>query len=257
VRNWLVPPSGPSQSGRIRPVFIHAEASPRARTSYVSSRIPVHTSEFQFIHRVSAEKSTVLRLDSISDPRVEERKIRRWKCGRIVMKDGKLVEIQHRMLCGNVSVAQVWLQAKFGRREDDCCWLDYHQPFGMPSFLTLDYIRTGTLASYKTFIGACHVLDEIARIRATSAIVAHVTNRNISDRLLRRHGWERHMEAWKGRHWIRRFYQGYPDSRVNRYVTGSTESTIDSLQPLTPTRLRSMPTALNQPMDENLENASR
>ena len=128
--------------------------SPAAFDLFLSTQRHLHEpeqatfpAEFQFIHRVSAEKSTVLRLDSISDPRVEERKIRRWKCGRIVMKDGKLVEIQHRLLCGNVSVAQVWLQAKFVRREDDCCWLDYHQPFGMPSFLTLDYIRTGTLAS--------------------------------------------------------------------------------------------------------------
>ena len=163
----------------------------------------------------------MLRLDSVSDPRLHENKIRKWRCGRIVMQAGKLVEIQQRLLCGNVSVAEVWLQAKFGRRDDDCCWLDYHQPLGMASFLTLDYIRTGTLASYQTFIGACQILDEIARIRSTAAIVAHVTNRNISDRLLERHGWERHMERWKGRHWIRRFYQGHPKSRLDRYIDTS------------------------------------
>ena len=140
------------------------------------------------------------------------------------MRAGQLVEIQHRLLCGNVSVAEVWLQAKFGRRDDDCCWLDYHQPLGMPSFLTLDYIRTGTLASYKTFIGACQVLDEIARIRSTAAIVAHVTNRNITDRLLMRHGWEPHMNEWKGRHWIRRFYDGYPEGRIDRYIAESNEA---------------------------------
>lgn len=160
----------------------------------------------------------MFRLDSVSDPRTNEPKIRQWRCGRIVMRAGKLIEIQQRFLCGNVSVAEVWLQAKFGRRDDDCCWLDYHQPLGMPSFLTLDYIRTGTLASYKTFIGACQTLDEIARIRSTAAIVAHVTNRNISDRLLLRHGWESHMERWKGRHWIRRYYDGYPRSRINRLI---------------------------------------
>ncbi len=160
----------------------------------------------------------MFRLDAVSDPRSNPNKIRQWRCGRIVMRGGKLVEIQHRLLCGNVSVAEVWLQAKFGRRDDDCCWLDYHQPFGMPSFLSLDYIRTGSLASYQTFIGACHTLDEIARIRSTGAIVAHVTNRNISDRLLMRHGWERHMERWKGRHWIRRYYDGYPKSRIHRFI---------------------------------------
>lgn len=160
----------------------------------------------------------MFQLDSIADPRTNQHKIRRWRCGRIVMRAGKLVEIQQRLLCGNVSVAQVWLQTKFGRRNDDSCWLDYHQPFGMPSFLTLDYVRTGTLASYQTFIGACLILDEIARIRSTAAIVAHVTNGNISDRLLMRHGWERHMERWPGRHWIRRYYDGYPESRIHRLI---------------------------------------
>ena len=143
------------------------------------------------------------------------------------MRGGKLVEIQRRLVCGNVSVAEVWWQAKFGRRDDDCCWLDYHQPFRIPGFLTLDYIRSGTLASYKTFIGACHVLDEVARIRSASAIVAHVTNRNISDRLLQRHGWDRHMEHWKGRHWIRRFYDGYPPSRISRYLSGENRPSSD------------------------------
>jgi len=190
----------------------------------------------------------VFRLDSVSDPRANEPKIRRWRCGRIVMRGGKLIEIQQRLLCGNVSVAEVWLQAKYGRRDDDCCWLDYHQPLGMPSFLTLDYIRAGTLVSYKTLIGACQTLDEIARIRSTAAIVAHVTNQNISDRLLLRNGWERHMERWKGRHWIRRYYDGYPKSRIHRLIdtdsvpaseVGSTENfppataTPDTL-PLTP-----------------------
>lgn len=160
----------------------------------------------------------MFRLDSVSNPTLNENEIRSWRCGRILMKAGKLVEIQRRLACGNVSVAEVWWQAKFGRRDDDYCWLDYHQPLGMPGFLTLDYIRSGTLASYRTFIGACHVLDEIARIRSASAIVAHVTNRNISDRLLQRHGWDRHLEHWKGRHWIRRFYDGYPPSRIHRYL---------------------------------------
>ncbi|MFK8111731.1 MAG: hypothetical protein AB8B91_06000 [Rubripirellula sp.] len=161
----------------------------------------------------------MLRLASLSDPRQGEGEIRRWRCGRIVMQAGRLVEIQRRLACGSVSVAQVWWQSKYGRNDDDICWLDYHQPFGMSAFLALDYVRSGTRSGYKTFIGACHVLDQIARIRGTSAIVAHVTNGNISDRLLERTGWEQHLAHWKGRHWIRRFYDGYPDpSQIDRYV---------------------------------------
>ena len=160
----------------------------------------------------------MFKLASICDPVAGSDQLRRWRCGRIVMQAGRLVEIQRRLTCGSVSVAQVWWQARFGRNDDDICWLDYHQPLGMPAFLTLDYVRSGTRAGYKSFIGACHVLDEIAKIRSANAIVAHVTNGNISDRLLTRTGWEQHLTHWSGRHWIRRFYDGYPESSLARYA---------------------------------------
>ena len=155
----------------------------------------------------------------ITDPRESASDIRRWRCGRIIVQGGKLVGVQKRLWCGSVSMAQVWWQSRYGRPNDDLCWLDYHQPMGMPGFLTLDYIRSGSQAGYKSFLGACGVLDEIARIRRAQAIVAHVSNAAISDRLLSRLGWERHLEQWSGRHWIRRFYDGYPASTVHRYVT--------------------------------------
>ncbi|MEE2934510.1 MAG: hypothetical protein VYA84_00770 [Planctomycetota bacterium] len=165
------------------------------------------------------QANTMIRLHSVSDPIRQASQLRRWRCGRIVMQSGRLVEIQHRLFCGNVSVAQVWLQAKYRRSDDDLLWLDYHQPIGMHAFLTLDYIRSGTHAGYKTLRGACRVLDEIARIRNAQAIVAHVTNSQISDRLLHRLGWEQHLKQWKGRHWIRRFYNGYPTSKLSPYLT--------------------------------------
>ena len=118
-------------------------------------------------------------------------------------------------------MAQVWWQGRFGRGDDEVCWLDYHQPWGMPRFLTLDYIHSGRRAGYRTFLGACHVLDEIARLRGAVAIVAHVSNASISDRLLQRLGWQRHLQHWSGRHWIRRFYEGYPASVIDRYLSNA------------------------------------
>ncbi len=160
----------------------------------------------------------MFRLGTTDDLVADADKIRRWRCGRIVMKGGRLIEVQHRLMGGSASVAQVWWQSRYGRSDDDICWLDYHQPLGMPRFLTLDYIRSGSQAGYKTFVGACHVLDEIARQRSVTAIVAHVSNRSISDRLLTRLGWQQHQTSWKGRHWIRRFYDGYPESALHRYA---------------------------------------
>ncbi|MCM2371334.1 hypothetical protein [Aporhodopirellula aestuarii] len=130
--------------------------------------------------------------------------------GRIIMRAGRLVAIEQHWLRSPVSVAQIWWESNHGRLRGDECLLDYHIPRGLPSFITLDYIRSGSETQYKTFIGACHILNEVARLRRADAIVAHVTNVRISDRLLQRLGWQRHLEHWKGRHYIRRFYDGYP-----------------------------------------------
>ena len=154
----------------------------------------------------------------IFDLESHSQQLRRWRCGRIVTQAGKLVRVERRLVCGSVSMAQVWWQSRYGRPEDDLCWLDYHQPMGLPAFLTLDYIRSGRKSGYRTFVAACHLLDEIARIRGAQAIVAHVSNASISDRLLERLGWERHLNHWSGRHWIRRFYDGYPEPCLDRYV---------------------------------------
>ncbi|MEM9644484.1 MAG: hypothetical protein AAF989_05785 [Planctomycetota bacterium] len=155
----------------------------------------------------------------VQNPLDSQDDIRKWSRARIVMRDGKLDRIVRRRFTGSVSVAQVWYQAKFRRPEGDVCYLDYHQPGRMHGVLTLDYILSGDQATYRTFVGACHVLDAIARIRESLTIVAHVSNRSISDRFLNRLGWESHLEHLSGRHWIKRFYDGYPPNDICRYLT--------------------------------------
>lgn len=133
-----------------------------------------------------------------------ENAISRIRCGRIVMREGRLERIEQHWLRSPVSVAQVWWQAKFAALEGDVCCLDYHVPRGMSAFVTLDYVRSGDATRYATAIGAFQVLDEIARLRKSYAIVAHVSNSRITDRHLKRAGWERHLLDWPGRHFIRR-----------------------------------------------------
>jgi hypothetical protein len=58
------------------------------------------------------------------------------------------------------------------------------------------------------------VLQEIARIKRTDAIVCDVTSSRISDRLLARAGWERHCLASPRRHFIKRFYGEYPQPQA-------------------------------------------
>ncbi|MEM9366842.1 MAG: hypothetical protein AAGD07_12685 [Planctomycetota bacterium] len=140
------------------------------------------------------------------------------RAGRIVMEQGKLVRLESHAFRSPASIAQIWWESKRGALRGDICLLDFHAPRGLNGFLTLDYIRSGDGTRYQTFVGACHVLDEIAKARNSDAIVAHVTNVRISDRFLGRLGWQRHLPHWRGRHWIRRFYGDYPCSQLARYV---------------------------------------
>ena len=60
---------------------------------------------------------------------------------------------------------------------------------------------------------ALATLDEIARIKGSDAILTDAANFRISDRSLRRHGWERHTKARYHRNYIKRFYGQYPEVR--------------------------------------------
>ena len=69
-------------------------------------------------------------------------------------------------------------------------------------------------ATFRTVRSSLVILDEIARLKSTDAIVAEVRNLRISDRLLRRWGWESHVPTSRRRHFIKRFYGTYPDPQT-------------------------------------------
>jgi hypothetical protein len=63
-------------------------------------------------------------------------------------------------------------------------------------------------------------LDEIARIKGIDALVCEAWNLRLSDRLLRRCGWERHVLHSRRRHFIKRFYGRYPANSSLPLVCG-------------------------------------
>ena len=83
-------------------------------------------------------------------------------------------------------------------------------PRSAPNFLALKYVLSSRDTTLATFRLSLTVLDQIAAIKRSDAIVADVTNLRISDRLLRRWGWEPHLTGDWRRHWIKRFYGSYP-----------------------------------------------
>lgn len=134
--------------------------------------------------------------------------------GVIECREGNLVTIRFKPWPKIISATEAaWLGAfKHKRVDQDRCRIFYNQPIGHRSFLALKYIESTLGTTLATLRRTMQVLDEIARVKKTDAILAHVTNKRISDRLLRRWGWETHLNHKRSRHFIKRFYGEYPPS---------------------------------------------
>jgi hypothetical protein len=150
--------------------------------------------------------------ETVHDLRGEAETLRRRPYGVIVMERGGLDEIRLRPWPTLVSTGGLWGSSGVAQRAaGDRCWLYFNQPCRHGRFLALKFIVTSRGASFATLRSALIVLDEIARIKRTDAIVAEIRNQRVSDRLLHRWGWEPHLPSSRRRHFIKRFYGQYPD----------------------------------------------
>jgi hypothetical protein len=150
----------------------------------------------------------------ITDFWAHAQRIRSGRYGVIDVRDGKLFRVRLRPFPKIVSIAEVVFAGRgyHAHVGGDRCLLFYNQPRRFSNFIALKYIvssRDTTLASAH---GALVVLDEIARIKQTDALLCDVSNFRISDRLLQRWGWEPHRPSRWRRHHIKRFYGTYPDN---------------------------------------------
>jgi hypothetical protein len=96
----------------------------------------------------------------------------------------------------------------------DRCLLYYNQPWRMPHFLALKYIISTTGTRYSTACAAMKVLDAIAELKRVDAIVCDAANLRISERLMKRFGYEPHKPQRWHRNFIRRFYGSYPGAAL-------------------------------------------
>ena len=132
--------------------------------------------------------------------------VRRARYGVIETADERLAGIQLRRRPRRASPFDLLLgRTLHQRRRANRCRLYYNQPVGHDDFLALKFTVSGRGTSFATFRAALWVLDEIARIKGSHAIVCDVANRRISDRLLARWGWEAHLPSRWHRHFIKRF----------------------------------------------------
>jgi len=152
-----------------------------------------------------------LLFQTVGDLREEADILRRRPYGVIEMVDERLAGIHLRPWPRVISAAEVrWLGGRFHQhRPGNRCLLYYNQPWGFRNFLTLKYVVSSRDATLRTFRGALVILDEIARIKQSDAALCEASNLRISDRLLNRCGWRRHVPDSDRRHFIKRFYGEY------------------------------------------------
>jgi hypothetical protein len=150
----------------------------------------------------------------ITDFWVETERVRSGRYGMIDVRDGELFRVRLRPFPKVVSIAEVLFTGRgyHARVGGDRCLLFYNQPRRFSNFIALKYVLSSRDTTLASFHGALVVLDEIARIKGTDALLCDVSNFRISDRLLRRWGWEPHRPSRWRRHHIKRFYGTYPDN---------------------------------------------
>ncbi len=138
--------------------------------------------------------------------------LRRRRYGVIEFAEGRLQRIVLRPLPKIISAPNVLLLGDWlhRHRSGDAIRLYYNQPLRFPNFLVLKYAESARETSYGTLAGALAVLDQIARLKHSDALLCDVMNHRITTRLFSRFGWEPHCPAWFHRHYIKRFYGVYP-----------------------------------------------
>jgi hypothetical protein len=150
--------------------------------------------------------------ETITDWTAQSERLRKRPYGVIEVADGRLRRVAIRPFPKLVSLPGIRLIGgwQHRRQSGDRIRLYYNQPRRFPNFLTLKYAESARNTSMATIVRALAVLDEIARLKRSDALLCDVANGRITDKLLARWGWESHCPTWFHRHYIKRFYGVYP-----------------------------------------------
>jgi hypothetical protein len=153
---------------------------------------------------------------TLVDPFADCESLRRGRYGVIETHAGRLESIRLRLWPKIATAIEAnWSGRQYHRGQPgDRCWLYYNQPRAFRNFLALKYVVSQRDCTLATFHRAMEVLDEVARVKGTDAVLCDAWNLRISDRLLARWGWEPHKPGGWHRHFIKRFYGVYPAERA-------------------------------------------
>jgi hypothetical protein len=138
--------------------------------------------------------------------------LRRRRYGVIEVADGRFRRVALRPWPKIISGPEILLLGSWHhrRRSGDRIRIYYNQPLRFPNFLVLRYAVSSRRTSMGTLCRALDVLDEVARLKQSDAILCDAANWRISTRLAARWGWEPHCPSRWHRHFIKRLYGVFP-----------------------------------------------
>ena len=138
--------------------------------------------------------------------------LRRRHYGVIEVADGRFRRVLLRPLPKIISMQEILLLGGWRHRgvSGDRIRLYFNRPRRYPNYLVLKYAESARATSFGTLARALAVLDEIARLTRSDALLCDVANGRITSRVLGRWGWTPHCRSRFHRHYIKRFYGEYP-----------------------------------------------
>ncbi len=150
--------------------------------------------------------------ETVTDLEAGAELLRRRAYGVIEMADGRFRRIRIRPFPKIISVPEIFFIGNcfHNRVPGDRFWLYYNQPRRFPNFLVLKYVLSTQEASFGSLARALDVLDYIARLKQSDALLCDAGNRRISTKMFERWGWAPHCPSCWHRHYIKRFYGTYP-----------------------------------------------
>ena len=154
--------------------------------------------------------------ETVSDLEAGAELLRRRRYGVVEVARGRLRHVALRPFPKIISAPEILLFGGWYHRHaaGDRIRLYYNQPWRFPNFLAVKYIVSARQTSLATLNRALAVLDEIARLKGSDALLCDVGNWRITTRLIARWGWQPHCPSRWHRHYIKRLYpEGLPDSR--------------------------------------------
>ncbi len=143
--------------------------------------------------------------EKVTDLTAGAEALRRRRYGVIEVTGDQLVHIRLRPF-----PKFVWLHEPFWgdwyhrHAAANRCRLYYNQPRGFSDFLALKYVLSSRGATLATLRKALDVLDQVAQIKGSCAILCDAANFRISPRLLARESWEPNKPTRWHRNYIKR-----------------------------------------------------